>query len=280
MFSFLKRSIKTPITPNVDLYETQAIAITDIGEVRTNNEDNIIYFKPHKESVKKAKGTLAIVCDGMGGHNSGEIASQMAIDAIVKAYYNSKGSIENTLKKALITAHDKIKRFGEKNQEHARMGTTCTAVVIHNATLYVAQAGDSRAYLINNKRLKQLTKDHTYVQHLVDSGVITEAEKENHPNRNMVTMVLGTQNQFVPDTYVFKNAFGPDDTLLLCSDGLYEYVNDQELESIIMSNNLEDAAQVLIDMAKKRGGHDNISVILVAHKQETKHNNIQITKRF
>jgi len=158
------------------------------------------------------------------------------------------------------------------------MGTTCTAVVIIEQSLFICHAGDSRAYLIRKNTIKQLTKDHTYVQDLYDKGIISEEEKLGHPDRNIVTMVLGTQSECKPEVYSYENVFGNEEILMICSDGLYDYIQDNELKSILNNNKSETAAEVLIDTAKRRGGHDNISVIIVRNKNKFDSQEIHTTK--
>ena len=225
------------------------------------------------------KGSLAIVCDGMGGHKSGEVASRIAVEKVQKYYYSSKNNTRQAIKEALSYAHRQIKKVSLRNPAHSRMGTTCTAVIVIDRSIYIGHAGDSRAYLISSHAIKQLTNDHTYVEHLYKKGLITEQEKLRHPDRNIITMVLGTQSEFVPEVYSYENVFGSEEILMLCSDGLYEYINDTELRNILTENEISSAAELLIDTAKKRGGHDNISVVIVRNKKKVENQNLQITKQ-
>jgi len=280
MFSFLRKRSKSKAFPSTSVvqFSSFAVALSDVGEIRENNEDSIVFIKPHDEHTQIEKGSLAIVCDGMGGHKSGDLASKIGIDKVSEYYYSSKSNVEQSIKDALISAHKSIRKVSTYNARHAKMGTTCTAVVIKEKSVYVAHAGDSRAYLISDENIKQLTKDHTYVQHLYDKGVITLKEKLRHPDRNIVTMVLGTQNEFLPDVYSYKNSFGESDKLLLCSDGLYDYIEDHELKHIVSRHEPATAAETLVDIAKKRGGHDNISVIIVQNKAVNEDITIRNTK--
>jgi len=259
-------------------YKSTAIALTDVGEIRKINEDSIVFVQPHNKSVLSEKGCLAIVCDGMGGHKSGEVASQIAVDKVSKYYYSSKTDIKESIKEAIIQAHKDIRKIALRNSKHSNMGTTCTAAIIRDQSIYIGHAGDSRAYLINENKIKQLTKDHTYVQHLYDKGLISEEEMLRHPDRNIVTMVLGTQSEFKPEVHSYENVFCNDETLMICSDGLYEYIKDNEIKNILTKNEIATAAEMLVDTAKKRGGHDNISVIIVTNKRRDENEKIQTTK--
>ena len=280
MFSFFKRKLfsKNDLVNADREFNCTAIAMTDVGEIRKSNEDKIVFIQPHDENVLSNKGSLAIVCDGMGGHNSGELASKIGIQGVSKYYYKSKANIAQSIREAMVYAHKEIISVAKRNPKHARMGTTCTAVVILEKSLTIGHAGDSRAYLISPSGIRQLTKDHTYVQHLYEKGVITDVERNNHPDRNIVTMVLGTQNEFIPEVYAYEYVFGPDDILMICSDGLYDYISDKELLQILIENNSTDAAELLIDTAKMRGGHDNISVGIVRNKYKSINKASRITK--
>jgi len=281
MFSFLwkKRKPETGVLNSSSGLESFAVAITDVGEVRKNNEDSILFTKPHDKAVYNTKGSLAIVCDGMGGHNAGELASKIAVHKIPKYYYESNAPIREAIRDALVEAHNEIIRMAKRNPKHEKMGTTCTAAVILNKTLHIGHVGDSRAYLVSNHSVKLLTEDNTYVQHLYKQGVITADERDNHPDRNIVTMVLGTQNVFIPSVYSFQNVLDEQHKLLLCSDGLYEYIKESELLKIMAENSSLDAAEKFIDMAKMRGGHDNISVIIIENKKRSEKVEGKITKQ-
>ncbi|MEL6988566.1 MAG: hypothetical protein AAGK97_12145, partial [Bacteroidota bacterium] len=136
-------------------------------------------------------------------------------------------------------------------------------VVMQNKDLTIVHAGDSRAYIINEEAIKSLTTDHTYVEHLYQNGLISKEEKDTHPNRNIVTKVIGTQKSLEPEIIQIKNAFLHQSKLLLCSDGLYDYLSDAEMMEMVNAMDKASAAELMINTAKQRGGHDNISVIIV-----------------
>jgi PPM family protein phosphatase len=243
--------------------DLRAIVLSDVGCVRTNNEDSALFIRPSNLRVRANKGFLSIVADGMGGHAAGEIASRMAIDTVSKTYFDRDESSEESLFFALTKANRNIWQSAAKNVQQKGMGTTCTAIAIVDTRLYLAHVGDSRAYLLKKGQLFQLSKDHTYVQTLVDQGVITPTEAEKHPERNVLTRAMGTHSKVEIDVAALPHAFEDDDRLFLCSDGLYDYLSNDEIAQLLLQPSLSESAAQLISLAKQRGGHDNITVLLV-----------------
>jgi protein phosphatase len=268
ILSFFKKVKKTVQTENnnTDNIEYPAIAMTDKGAVRTQNQDSVLFVKPFDKHVKSTKGCLAVVADGMGGHNSGEVASLMATELFSSEYFKSQVSIIESLEKAFEFTNRKIFQAAQNKTQFKGMGTTFSGVVIWQDNLYIIHIGDSRVYMISENEINQITKDHTYVQHLIDTKVITESERDNHPNGNVITKALGTQKNAKADIFKAKQKFTKDDKIIICSDGLYEYIKDEELKDIVLNNQPEAASQKLIITAKNRGGHDNISVLIVSRK--------------
>jgi len=254
------KTIESPIELSGDL---RAVVLSDLGCVRTNNEDSALFIRPASKEVRATKGFLAIVADGMGGHAAGEIASQMAVETTSKTYFDRDESSEESLFFALTKANRNIWQAAAKNVRQKGMGTTCTAMAIIDTRLYLAHVGDSRAYLLKKGQIFQLSKDHTYVQSLVDQGVITPLDAEKHPERNVLTRAMGTHNKVEIDVALMPLHFEDDDRLFLCSDGLYDYLSDEEIAELLLIPSLSEAASQLIDLAKQRGGHDNITVLLV-----------------
>jgi PPM family protein phosphatase len=242
--------------------DLRAIVLSDLGCVRTNNEDSALFIRPSSKEIRGGKGFLAIVADGMGGHAAGEIASQMAVETVAKTYFDRDESPEESLFFALTKANRNIWQAAAKNARQKGMGTTCTAVAIIDTRLYLAHVGDSRAYLLKKGQLFQFSKDHTYVQSLVDQGVITPSDAEKHPERNVLTRAMGTHSRVDIDVAAVPYAFENDDRLFLCSDGLYDYLSSEEIAQLLLTPSLSEAAAQLIDLAKQRGGHDNITVLL------------------
>jgi len=242
----------------------RVIVKTDIGNVRSNNEDAGSFFKINDDHISREKGCLMIVADGMGGHNAGEVASRMAIDIISNEYYKRNGdrSPERSLLKAFESANKQIFEKAGANANCKGMGTTCTAIAVSGTDIYFAHAGDSRAYLYRNKQISRITEDHTYVQELVKKGDITLQEAETHPQRNILTNAMGTKPRLRVDTGKYPVAFERHDRLLLCSDGLYDYLADDELAEAMQMPSLGNLADHLIAEAKRRGGKDNITLVL------------------
>ncbi len=242
-----------------------AVVLSDLGNIRTNNEDIGRFFRMADEDVIKQKGYLLVVADGMGGHEAGEVASRIAAETVSEYYFNSEAGlgIEKSLSKSLTAANKRIYNMSAANKMYKGMGTTCTCIALVGDSIYFGHVGDSRAYLIkSNKTIEQITTDHTYVQELVNSGEITQEEAAHHPKRNILTNAMGTKPDTMVDTGMHPAKFGEHDRILLCSDGLYEYIKDEEMVSILLNHDLHEAASIFIGEAKKRGGHDNITVVL------------------
>jgi protein phosphatase len=258
----------------------KAVIKTDLGNVRTNNEDAGSFFTVTDEKTAREKGYLLLVADGMGGHNAGEIASKMAIEVISEEYFklNSERNAERALAKAFERANKKIFDTAAANESCRGMGTTCTAVVIIGQTIYYAHAGDSRAYLYKNNTITRLTEDHTYVQQLVKNGDISPEEADTHPQRNILTNAMGTKPALRVDTGKSTATFNENDILLLCSDGLYDYFNDEELAAALANGSLQDIAGNLIAEAKRRGGKDNITVGLAQKTSPVNTTGLKLTR--
>ncbi len=239
----------------------QVFAKSDIGRERKLNED--FYFA----STPSDKIKLFVLADGMGGYNGGEVASKMAVEAVkahVQKYFeeskNSKESIEELLGQAVRYANDVVYKKSQCKKDLSGMGTTLDVCLIYNSRIYIAHIGDSRVYRIRKDFMRKLTKDHSYVQTLIEDGTITKEEAFNHPKKNMLTKALGCTPEVEPD--VFSKTFIKDDIVLMNSDGLTNMVRENEICSII-KNNKENVAEELIKKANENGGYDNITVIIV-----------------
>jgi serine/threonine protein phosphatase PrpC len=240
---------------------------THVGQVRQANED---YFG----NFETKNGYIFIVCDGMGGHVGGAKASQIAVeiirDCLQQIVYNTP--IE-ALSQSIIAANDAILTHAEKNPELAGMGTTCVAILIVGSDVYYAHVGDSRIYLFSNKKLSRITKDHSFVQNMINLGGLTEEEAENHPRKSEITNALGLKNMKPPTVCNVAIQASKGDVFLLCSDGLTGMVSDSEMETVLKNNmELQGKANLSIDLANKAGGTDNITVQIVemthsAHKK-------------
>lgn len=259
----------------------KVVVMTDTGRVRSNNEDTGLFFRVADENVSREKGVLLMVADGMGGHQAGEVASKMATEIVSHEYFNQNefAGIEKGLATSFATANKKIYEAAASNRTYQGMGTTSTALVVVDHAIFYAHVGDSRAYILKDKSISRLTEDHTYVQQLVKAGDITAKEAEHHPKRNMLTNAMGTKPLIAVDSGKCSFPFEEADRLLICSDGLHEYLNDDELKEILCNHTLNEAASIMIEQAKNRGGHDNITVVL-AEKTASLHELPKETKDF
>lgn len=199
----------------------------------------------------------------MGGHNAGEVASKLAVDTIIDYFKNAKDieSIRDEIEKSIIYANEKIYNLSKKEDGLNGMGTTVTASIIKNNKMVVANVGDSSCYIINlQNEIIKVTKDHSLVQQLVDNGSITEEEAVSHPNKNIITRALGTNSFVQVDTFELELANVKK--IILCTDGLTNDISPQEMCDIIIKNSNKESCKLLIDMSKRNGGRDNISVIV------------------
>lgn len=241
-------------------------AKTHIGKIRDKNEDS--YY------VEEKNNHIFIVADGMGGHNAGEIASEMAIQKVSKfiddklhgiSLINDE-DISNLIRKAIDKGNSEIYRQALSFENWDGMGTTITMALFLNDRVYLGHVGDSRAYLLRNGELTQLTEDHTLVGELVKNGSITEVEAKNHPKRNVITKALGTQISPLPDIISYDLYDG--DIIILCTDGLTNAVDNHLIKkSFLNSLNLQVACDNLVDQANKKGGFDNITLIAIRYRR-------------
>lgn len=238
---------------------------TDIGCMRQNNEDSFGYWEPEDDEEFLRKGRLAVVADGMGGYEGGQEASRLAVETLVAVYRDFVGDDpQAALVEALQTAHEQIRQYSFAHPELRGMGTTCTAAAIvrvaDNDALYYVHVGDTRLYLIRDGHITKVTRDHSYVGRLVESGMISPEEAEHHPQRNILTAALGTNPDLIMDSPGHPEPLRPEDVLLLCSDGLWGQMRDWEILDAVDNKSAEQASRELIELARERGGPDNITV--------------------
>lgn len=235
---------------------------TDVGKVRRYNEDYMAHFGT-------VYGYCIIVCDGMGGHAAGSVASRAAVDAI--RHYLQDGKITktdtaNALLNAIEFANFRLREMVAQKPELAGMGTTCVIALIKNAELFVAHAGDSRLYFIRGNDIEQVSRDHSTVQDLIDAGVLTEDEALQSEKRNQITKAIGIFEKVGASVIPQPIQLVHNDKILLCSDGLTTHLSDKEISELI--NQCEDvqlAASQLVERANHGGGSDNITVQLVQY---------------
>ncbi len=235
-------------------------AKTDVGLLRQSNQDAYAIGE-------LPQGVWAVVCDGMGGHSGGNVASAMARDVIsgrikenVRASM-SVMSVRNMLESSIVAANVDIFERSHKEQMLSGMGTTAVVAFCVNSVAIIANVGDSRCYLLRGDTITQLTKDHSYVQALVDAGTITQEEAQEHHMKNMITRALGLENDVEVD--FFDTELQSGDKLLLCTDGLTNHVRDDRILSIINTSETFDYAEKLIKEANKNGGADNITAVVM-----------------
>jgi serine/threonine protein phosphatase PrpC len=246
--------------------KVKAIFKTDQGRIRQNNEDSGGTF------VNQDGHCLAIVADGMGGHLAGDIASNMSVSHLQEMWEQSVGIESADQAEAWLRTH--VLQVNQLVYDHSRthvecegMGTTIEAVISTGHFTSIAHVGDSRCYILNDAGFKQLTEDHTLVNELVRTGQITKEDAEHHPRKNWILRALGTEKDVKIDIKTIM--FEEGDILLLCSDGLSNKVNEQEMVEVLQNkDSLEQKASTLISMAIENGGEDNITLIILEFADE------------
>ncbi|KAB7708008.1 Stp1/IreP family PP2C-type Ser/Thr phosphatase [Bacillus aerolatus] len=236
---------------------------TDKGRIRPHNEDNGGVF------LNAAKDCLAIVADGMGGHNAGDVASQMTIETM-KSQWLKIERIENAnqaeqwLKTAILKSNEKVLLHAKDFPECSGMGTTLVAAICTASFCTIANIGDSRCYILNENGFSQITEDHSLVNELVKSGEITKEDAEHHPRKNVLTRALGTAPDVTADFYTV--IFEQGDSILLCSDGLSNKLAQQDMQQILQAGlSIEEKADSFVHMANENGGEDNITLVILEH---------------
>lgn len=246
----------------------EMVSITDVGRVRRNNEDSV--------AVDAVRG-IAVLADGMGGYRAGEVASGMAasdtlsemksvLDRHVSFEVDAKtgqSEVQQLLRDCIVRENARIYQAAHDQVKYAGMGTTLVVALFHDARLTVAHLGDSRLYRLRGDGFQRLTRDHSLVQEQIDLGMITPEQARLSTNRNLVTRALGLEAAVEPEIHSYSTL--PDDLYLLCSDGLSDMVDDEDIGALLHSSgvNLEVCARQLVQMANDHGGRDNVSVILV-----------------
>lgn len=238
-------------------------AKTDLGRARENNEDKFEFYEPEEPEILAVKGCMYAVADGMGGHSSGQVASEIALKTVLKTYFSDPDDdVAESLRAAIRAANSYVWDTASAIAEREGMGTTCTALVLRDDEMYVGHVGDSRAYLIRGGEMRQVTDDHSWVAEQVRRGALTDEEARFSPFRNVITRSLGMGADVEVDVYTGK--VEKDDVFVLCSDGLSGYVTDGEIQEIASANSASSAAMKLVDLANANGGGDNITVMVVA----------------
>jgi serine/threonine protein phosphatase PrpC len=233
---------------------------TDVGRVRTENQDFAVVTSP--EEYRADKGQLMLVADGMGGHRGGATASRMAASIVKSEYLGSTdGDVESVLRGALQKANAQIFQDSQSNPELRGMGTTCSVVVIRGDTAHVAHVGDSRVYLIRDNSIQQLTEDHSLVATMVREGLLTSREAEVHPRRNVLQRSVGVLPELEADILPPLRV-KPGDVFVICSDGLHGLIKPEEILEVVQQP-LEQAVDELVNRSLARGAPDNVTVVVV-----------------
>jgi serine/threonine protein phosphatase PrpC len=251
-------------------------AASDVGLKRKNNEDRYAISAFRAQTGRGQPAVLAIVADGIGGHRAGEVAAEIAVETIREVVARSDGSQPlQILREAVALADQRIYQSAQQDASRQGMGSTCACALVIGDRLYTVAVGDTRIYLVSEGRIQQLTVDHTWVQEALDKGVLTEEQARDHPNSHVIRRFLGSKGGVKPDFRLKLNPGESDpqaeanqgfalrggDTLLLCSDGLTDLVNDDEILEVVRGYRLQEAIDVLIATANQRGGHDNITIV-------------------
>ena len=239
----------------------EVAGLTDVGCQRENNEDSYLYWEPADEEEFQRKGRLAVIADGMGGHEGGQEASRLAVETVREVYDQAfHDDPQAALVESFAAAHSRIQEYAEQYPAFHGVGTTCTAVVLRGRQLYFAHVGDSRLYLVRDAHILRLTRDHSYVGRLVENGIVRAEDAEKHPQRHILTAALGAGMNVAVDGAEQSLALQDGDELLLCTDGLWGVVSDRELETAVNRNAPAECCAALVKLARERGGPDNITL--------------------
>ncbi len=270
---------------------------SDIGHVREHNEDAILLCEPRDQAVSAQFGWLYLLADGAGGHAAGEIASRLAVETIAATYYaqaafqhaaetmvHSQGKVSHLhgpladlaaltmqLQRAFFAAHTRIREAARLKQEYTGMATTCIAAVVKGAYLLIAHVGDSRAYLVrplstSRPSITRLTTDHSMVTELARAGIISPEQMHSSPSRHVILRALGGKQQDSPDPDVTTCVVQAGDTLVLCCDGLWSMLTEEQLALVVSCTPPQVACAELIRLANEAGGEDNISAVVLSFR--------------
>ncbi|MDR2532852.1 MAG: Stp1/IreP family PP2C-type Ser/Thr phosphatase [Oscillospiraceae bacterium] len=237
---------------------------SDIGKKRSENQDRVW------ASVLESRAAVVVLCDGMGGENAGSFASETTVNFIserIKRGWRpefNRNSIRNLLITSVTAANNLVFDLAEFDLTMLGMGTTCVSAIADSERAYIVNVGDSRVYHVFGDSIQQITKDHSYINKLIEDGQITEDEGKNHPKRNCLTRAVGAESLLTPD--YFEIELFEDSILMLCSDGLHSYGEDISIAEIIVNNPINKVCDKLVEYALENGGRDNITVAVISVK--------------
>ncbi len=249
----------------LEAMQVRASLLTDVGRVRPRNQDSVLACEPADRATLARSGRLYIVADGaggVGGPRAGVLASRFAAHKVQELYYQSQGDTGERLRAAMLAANDAIRQHVARPGRAKRMATTMVAAVVRGTEFTIAHVGDSRAYLLRDGQMRQLTEDHSLVAGLLADGAITPEEAADHPQRNIILHSLGSAPH-EPRVDVYTDQLQPGDTLLLCTDGLTRYADSAKLQELLAQRPEDKAAGRLIGFANAAGGGDNISAAVL-----------------
>lgn len=243
-------------------------ADTNVGMVREVNEDSI---------MSNPEAGLWAVADGMGGYEAGDVASNMIVTSLSEITKdNHLDSFVNTIEDKIMDANQRILEYADIMHDGRMLGSTLVGLLIKGQVGVCMWAGDSRLYLLRNNQLQQLSRDHSHVQELIDQGAITEEQALTHPDSNVITRAVGTGNDLYLDINTFNVQLG--DTFLLCSDGLYNTVDEFEIEEQMRRHDTDDAVKQLIVRSLENGAPDNVSIVMVKSVAENNHSQLNAVR--
>lgn len=250
------------IRPGIELAN-----LSDVGCEREANEDYFGYAEPEQDDEFARKGRLILVADGMGGYEGGQRASRIAVETVREIFLNSDApEFPDLLIQGFREAHNRIRAEAESTPGLESMGTTCVGVALVGPQLHFANIGDSRLYFIRGLEIRQLSADDSVVQKMVDAGVLSQEEAQTHPEKNVLTAALGSRAESSTGTPSHgSEELLPGDTIVLCTDGLHGQVKDEEILNALNGQSARDGCKTLVELAKARGGPDNITLQVVRY---------------
>ena len=233
------------------------VTLTDVGLKRSDNEDSFGVYEVDN-------GLLVIVCDGLGGNKAGDIASKLAVQTIAQTFQNlTDTECLERIKLSILEANKKVMEQSNKDFDMKGMATTAETLYLKDDTAYWGHVGDSRIYYLKNQKLKQLSKDHSLIQKLIDEGYLTLKEAENHPNKNIIMRALGDSENVEVDVSKLKINPAEFGKFFVCTDGVTTVLQNDELEKILNNNNVHYISEVIANMVEKRGAPDNYTFVII-----------------
>jgi len=238
------------------------VALSDRGMKRKRNEDFLLCHVPKDKGALLSKGFVCVVADGMGGHEAGDVASKLAAETVIDAYFGKiSATATGKLVESIEAANFAVCEHARDEERGVTMGTTVVAASLKGSSIKIANVGDSRGFLVRDGQVEQITEDHSWVMEQLRDGHLSEEEIRSHPRRNLITRALGIEEHVKTD--VFERTLQAGDTLILCSDGMWGHFEMDEIGNIVADSSPEQAVETLVEQSNARGGEDNISVILI-----------------